>query len=72
MARPGLGFGESPLGASGWAWGRLKPRSWLAPTRPPLCPSCPQPQAAQKAALAGSMAKSGPHLGTPAGSAGAW
>jgi hypothetical protein len=40
-----------------------------AQTRPALCP---QSEAAQKVTLTGNMAKSGPHLGTPAGSAGAW
>lgn len=51
---------------------RLELALRLAPTRLPLCPSSPPPQAVWKVALAGSMARSGLPLGTPAGSASAW
>ena len=67
MAWSGLGSGHVKEGR-----GRLKLLSRPAPTRLPLCPSLPQPQAARKVALAGIMAKSGLPLGIPAGSAGAW
>jgi hypothetical protein len=47
--------------------GKMGPK--IIPTRPVLCP---QPQAAQKGTLIGTMAKSGPLLETPAASASAW